>query len=294
MKHVLLSIPNDPELAGRLGKKGASNGITFYNRKTDDSVLVIVTPTDPAAKFNSVAEALTISKDVLISTRNIDRLFGESVIACGLLERTAVLTSDQDASSVMQRSGVQSRVLGEKEILDYFGHVQQEDGGDQIVEIDHSFDVKGVGVVLLGIVKGGTVRVHDELLSGSGKKVTVRSIQSQDEDVKEAGVGTRVGLAVKGVESDELGKGEVLSKNAIKKASSLLAQVRVSSMVKEKGFDYNELWLVCGFRSSMCKVVNKGESYEVQLQAQLQLSKGDRFLLVRKEEPRIFAAGTVL
>lgn len=235
-----------------------------------------------------------MSDDVLISTRSIDRLFGESVIGCSLLDKSVVLTSDSDASAIMRRSGVQSRVIDESQILGHFGSVQKESSGNPVVEIDHSFDVKGVGVVLLGIVRSGTVRAHDELFSGSGKKVTIRSIQSQDEDVKEAGTNTRVGLAVKGVESTELSKGDILSKSAIKRLSSAGVQIRVSQMVKEKEFNYKELWLVCGFRSSVCKVVSKGEDYEVQLQAQLQLSKGDRFLLVRKEEPRIFAAGTVL
>ena len=293
MKNIMVSIPNDPELAGRLGKKGSSNGLTFYNRKADDSVFVIISPTSPETKFNSVAEVLTISDDVLISTRNVDRLFGESVIGCSLLSKGIVLTSDNDASAIMQRSGVRSKVLEEGQILDHFGSAQRDSQGDPVVEIDHSFDVKGVGVILLGIVRSGTLRAHDELFFGTGKRIGVRSIQSQDQDVKEAGVNTRVGIAIRGAESDELSKGYVLSKNEIKRVSKIQAQISVSNVVKEKGLDYKELWLVCGFRSSLCKAVSKGGDYELELTAQLQISRGERFLLVRKDSPRIFASGIV-
>ncbi len=292
--HTLISIPNDPELAARLGKKGSENGITFYNRKSGDSVFVIVTPSNPATKFNAVAEVLTLTDDVLVSTRSIDRLFGESIIGCGILGKSPVLTSDNDASAIMQKSGVQSKTLGEDELLDHFASVQKSSEGDPVIEIDHSFDVKGIGAVLLGIVKRGTVRVHDELFSSSGKKISVRSIQSQDQDVKEAGANTRVGLAIKGAESDEISKGDILSKIPVKKGSKISAQIRISPMVKEKGFDYSEIWLVSGFRSSVCKIVQSGAAYEISLSAQLALNKGEGFLLVRKDEPRMFAGGTVL
>jgi selenocysteine-specific translation elongation factor len=45
--------------------------------------------------------------------------------------------------------------------------------------IDHAFDIKGIGmVVVLGVVKEGTVRAYDELaLAPGGKKILVKSIQ---------------------------------------------------------------------------------------------------------------------
>ncbi len=292
--HTLISIPNDQELAAKLGKKGSANGVTFYNRKVGENVFVIITPSSPATKFNAVAEVLTLSDDILISTRNIDRLFGESIIGCGLLGKSAVLTADQDASAIMQKSGVQSKTLNESELFDYFGSEQNGSEGDPVIEIDHSFSVKGVGAVLLGIVKKGTVRVHDELLSSSGKSISIRSIQSQDQDVKEAGVNTRVGLAIRGAEPEEIEKGDILSKAEVKRRASISAKIKISGMVKEKGFDYSELWLVSGFRSSICKVAQSNGSYEISLSAPLALNPGESFLLVRKEEPRIFAGGSVL
>lgn|GEM_PF-2634410 len=50
--------------------------------------------------------------------------------------------------------------------------------GSAVIPIDHAFDIKGIGMVVLGVVKEGTVRAYDELaLAPDGKKILVKSIQ---------------------------------------------------------------------------------------------------------------------
>ncbi len=294
MKHSVLSIPNDSELAGRLGKKGSVNGVTFYNRKIDDNVFIILTPSNPEAKFNAVAEIITLSGNVLVSTSKIDRLFAESLIGCSLLGRKILLTDESDASAIMQQSKLQYTVLKEDGVLDYLKGAEQGGEGELRIDIDHAFPVKGIGTVLLGIVRSGTVRVHDTLYMPSGKEVSIRSIQAQDQDVSEAGVNARVGLAIKGVEPDEFSKGDILARKAVPRVEKIKAELQVSPMIKEKGFDYSELWLVSGFSSSICKVTQSGGSYEITLSSKTAIMPKDRFLLVRKNEPRIFAAGTMI
>ncbi|MDD1663566.1 MAG: elongation factor Tu [Methanomicrobiales archaeon] len=80
------------------------------------------------------------------------------------------------------------------------------------VPVDHFFNVKGIGPVILGVVAGGQVRVHDNLqVLPVGKQVQVRSIQKLDDDAEVAYPGDRVGIALKGIEADELDRGYVLS-----------------------------------------------------------------------------------
>ncbi|MCI4331599.1 MAG: hypothetical protein L3K19_07120 [Thermoplasmata archaeon] len=80
------------------------------------------------------------------------------------------------------------------------------------VRIDHAFPVKGVGAVVLGVVRQGTVRAHDRLRAyPEDREVEVRSIQVHDVEVREAGTGERVGLALKGVEAEELSRGQTLA-----------------------------------------------------------------------------------
>jgi selenocysteine-specific translation elongation factor len=80
------------------------------------------------------------------------------------------------------------------------------------VPIDHFFNVRGIGTVILGVVAGGQIRTHDTLQVLPGKKqVQVRSIQKLDDDAEVAYPGDRVGIALKGIEADELDRGHVLS-----------------------------------------------------------------------------------
>jgi selenocysteine-specific translation elongation factor len=80
------------------------------------------------------------------------------------------------------------------------------------VPLDHAFPVKGVGAVALGVVRQGTLRAHDRLrMWPTSKIVEVRSLQVHDIDRKEAGCGERVGVALKGVEADEISRGHVLA-----------------------------------------------------------------------------------
>ncbi len=98
------------------------------------------------------------------------------------------------------------------------------------VPLDHAFPVKGVGAVALGVVRQGTLHAHERLrLWPTPKVVEVRSIQVHDVDRKEAGCGERVGAALKGVEADEIARGQILAPEG-----SLLEGTRLSSGPLEK------------------------------------------------------------
>jgi selenocysteine-specific translation elongation factor len=72
--------------------------------------------------------------------------------------------------------------------------------------------VKGVGAVALGVVRRGTLRAHERLhLFPTRKDVEVRSIQVHDVDRKEAECGERVGVSLKGVDAEELERGQTLA-----------------------------------------------------------------------------------
>jgi selenocysteine-specific translation elongation factor len=95
--------------------------------------------------------------------------------------------------------------------------------------VDHFFNVRGIGTVVLGSVAEGALRKHDELMVLPGDKVAqVRSIQKHDADYDCAGVGDRTGIALKGVEVEDLDRGTILtSDKSIKKASSISARAEI-------------------------------------------------------------------
>jgi selenocysteine-specific translation elongation factor len=91
-----------------------------------------------------------------------------------------------------------------------------------IVTIDNYFSVKGVGTVVLGLVKSGSVKQYDELVVYPiGKKVTVKSMQSQDKDIKVSEPFQRIGFALKGVEIEELKRGYIMSNSVVQCSKKL-------------------------------------------------------------------------
>ena len=100
-----------------------------------------------------------------------------------------------------------------------------------IVPVDHAFNVKGVGVVILGIVVNGVVEKHATLnVLPAAKTAQVRSIQKHDDEFDVAGKRDRVGLALKNVEVEDLDRGAVLTNDpSIKTSSTLNTQ---ASLVK--------------------------------------------------------------
>ena len=89
-----------------------------------------------------------------------------------------------------------------------------------VVSVDHHFNVKGIGTVVLGGVEAGTIHGHDALkVLPTDKTAQVRSIQRHDVDCNDATEGDRVGLALKNITSEELDRGYVLTNSPFIKTS---------------------------------------------------------------------------
>jgi len=99
------------------------------------------------------------------------------------------------------------------------------------VPVDHAFNVKGVGVVVLGIVAYGTIVKHATLnVLPAAKTAQVRSIQKHDDEFDVASEGDRVGLALKNVDVEDLDRGTILTNDpSIKTTTKLQVQ---ASLVK--------------------------------------------------------------
>jgi selenocysteine-specific translation elongation factor len=117
-----------------------------------------------------------------------------------------------------------------EKLLDYAAKIETRyDSPTGTMPVDHFFNVRGIGTVVLGSVAEGTLKKHDELMVLPGEKTAqVRSIQKHDEDFDVAGVGERTGLALKGVDVEDLDRGTILTNDkSIKKVSELSAMARI-------------------------------------------------------------------
>jgi selenocysteine-specific translation elongation factor len=151
----------------------------------------------------------------------LDRFLGEQIVALDLLELNKgfllhTYGVDSDAlkslliNTVASSFKFEQNIESLKESINSLSSVKRD--GPSIIHIDNIFNVKGVGVVVLGILKQGVIKVHDELiLYPQTKKVTIKSIQMHDKNVEESYSPARVGLALTGVSFDEITRGDVLS-----------------------------------------------------------------------------------
>ena len=294
---IIVAVPFDNDLARRIGKRGSENSMTFYNRRQGGDTVVVLMPTSVEEKFYALPESLLLADIVVVSTASVDKLLGEVLIACSLLHKRVLLTDDNDMSGLLKGISLDAATVSRDSVLDALlsSATASANTGKARVDIDRAFNVKGVGTVALGIVMSGTVKVHDTLYHSSGKAVTVRSIQSQDEDRPEAGRGTRVGLSLKGIDESEIEKGDVLSAAPIPKTKRLKLVVEKSRVAAE-AIEVGKMYSVAsGFSYSNATVEDiDGNTITLRLEKGISVVENDPVLMVRAAAPRVFAAGLVV
>jgi selenocysteine-specific translation elongation factor len=218
MKGLTVAVLGDAGLAAALGKKGTVSDLSFFNLKKGDDGYTFIVPSRYPDKMQSLANALAMADAAVLVVEKLDKELGETIVALdsfgirrGFIILKNYISMDQLRPFVAQTTLEDFRFHEPDPRALEASIIELEPApaeGPVKVPVDHFFDVKGVGTVALGCVKRGVVRQHDSLEAfPTGKKAMVRSIQVHDEDVKEAAVGARVGLALKGIDVSDLERG---------------------------------------------------------------------------------------
>jgi selenocysteine-specific translation elongation factor len=243
MANLNVVIIGAPDYSKDLGKKGTASDLTFYNLKKGEDTVTIIEPTRYPERLAPLFYAVSMAKKAILIVDQITPTFGECVImldCAGLKEGLVILRNylsrDQIAPLIKgtviegyefvedDKNAIRERLLEEAAKM-----VVPCDSETGTMPVDHFFNVKGIGTVVLGSVVEGAIRKHAELMVLPGNKTAqVRSIQKHDEDVDCAGVGDRTGIALKGVEIDDLDRGTILtSDKSITSISSLVAKAEI-------------------------------------------------------------------
>lgn len=211
-------------LAARLGKKGTMTDLALFSVKNEAGIFTFIEPAAYPDKPQVLAFAANLSEFAVINVTPefMNWQLGETILVLNFLkmEKGAIVLGgvvEEQIKPLLKGTVLEKYKIISNDLAEIWNvlkaNVPKLIEGPAKVLIDQFFDVKSVGMVFLGIVTQGTVRQYDELaVFPAKKKIAVRSIQMQDEDVKEAGCYGRVGLAVKGISVDEMGRGYVASK----------------------------------------------------------------------------------
>lgn len=247
MSNLTVAVLAPPDYSKDLGKKGTTSDITFYNLKKGDATVTFIEPTRYPEKLSSLFYTVSISDRIVLVVNEINAAFGECVLMLqcagksdGYLILKNYITADQIAPLIKGTVLEQYEVLEEdivglrEKMLDIAvkqtSHQKtHENAGKGSVPVDAHFNVKGVGVVVLGFVAQGQIKKHDTLKVLPTEKTTqIRSIQKHDDDAENAIAGDRVGLALKNIESEDLDRGFVLTNDpAIKYAATITGKAQL-------------------------------------------------------------------
>lgn len=326
-------------LAGKLGKKGTESDLILYNFVKGDRVYSFVDTDSYPESPKPLVQALNLSDIVLICvpSSGLNAQVGECVIAVDLLgnKKGLFVITMSDKSNPVAISELEGKIKAitkgtnlenwdsvavstttfeglealKEKIFSLGEEARAENMAKNDLEprviVDHFFNVTGIGCVVLGIVTEGTIRAHDKLtVLPPGRQTEIRSIQSNDVDVKTATAGARVGLALKGVQSKEFERGYVLSgKEEI--STKLSLKCRLTKFTEGLGTG-DVVHLYTGLQSAPAKIDNikidgketvqapPGSGCIVTLTAEKNIAyiNTDRFLIVQLNYPRQrFVAG---
>ena len=207
------------DIASEFGKKGTESDLTLYDRKESDVIKTWVIPNGFPEKIQPLFQAINLAEYVIFHVDKLDKFTGEQIIALDSLKKEkGILSHTFDVDESKLKMMIKGTVVENytsvehdkiKEEMNTLEPITNDDPPELL--IDHCFDVKGVGTVILGKVTNGTIKQYDNLkLYPQNIDVLIKSIQMHDDPVTDSVCPARVGIAVKGAKPDEVGRGDVI------------------------------------------------------------------------------------
>ena len=300
MRSINFAVLGEQTIANDFGKKGTTTDLTLYDKKESDIIRTWVVPNGFPEKIQPLVQAINIAEYVIFYVASLDRYVGEQIIALDMLGKSdGIISHSYEVDENQFNSLIKGTVLKNYKRIDS-PNIKQElssfdpitnDGPTQIV-IDHCFDVKGVGTVVLGKILQGTVKQYDKLKHlPSSSEVMIKSIQMHDDDTKEAVCPARVGLSLKGIKPDEIQRGDILTiDNSLEVKTELLITFNQSPYYKGEISDNQMCLLNIGLQIKPAKI-SSISPFKLILEKPIICKKNDTCLLIKPESTTVRIIG---
>ena len=263
-----------------LGSPGTKSDIQFYNRldESEGNVFCVLSPVDYPDKIKPFLQVLTITDiyvliidletglnsiigEILVGMDLFNRLFNKQpiIVISGINSKTEWKLNDtrKKIENILNTTSLKNTTIfeledGNKSNLEAFKKklielklleldLEKKESPYTKILIDHAFPVKGIGTVILGVIKKGSLNAGGmvEIVGYDGsppKKVIIRSIQKHDRDFKIAHEGDRVGLALKGnISPQDISRDNIIvSQGIFKRENKINAKVYINQFYKPK------------------------------------------------------------
>jgi len=304
LKSVNFVVLGDQSVAAQFGKKGTATDMTMYDKKESGVIRTYTAPNGFPEKIQPLLQTINLAEYVIFHVNKLDKFTGEQIIALDMLKKTRGIIShsydvDENTLNIMIKNTVvsnyakveQDKLKEESDKLDQIS----KDGSARVV-IDHCFDVKGVGTVILGKVEQGAIKQYDTLkLLPEGIDVMIKSIQMHDDPAEDAISPGRVGLAVKGVTPDQVSRGDVLCAPGTEQISTEIELEFTKSPFYKGDIAPNQMCLVnVGLQIKPAKFASTSP-LKLTLEKPLVYNKGDICVILKPESQtiRLLGSGTI-
>ncbi len=319
MGNLTVALLGTPGYGDNLGKKGTSTDITLYNLKRGEDTMTFIEPTRYPDRLAPLFYATSLAKKAVVIVDELNATLGESLvmlqcsnIKSGFFVLRNYLTEDkilpllkgtplENFEFADDNPGVIKEQLL-KEAAQNTTPDQNCSGTAGTVPVDHSFNVKGVGTVILGVVANGEISKHDtaKVLPGT-KTAQIRSIQKHDDEFDCAREGDRVGLALKNLGVEDVERGTVLTTDpAVKSSKTLNAQATLvkywQAPMKAEMIVHLGHWMQF-VPARIEAIADDGEwrkpMLTLNLEKELVYRAGDRAVVSHLEGGKLRVAGTI-
>lgn len=205
------------------GKVGTQSDIHLHDLKEGGRDVTVIVPERYPETVKPLSYAVLGADCAVLVVGDLSKAVGEQILAAdaaGLQKGAIVLQNylqPEQLKPILKGTTLESwPMLTDEEFPKaralLAASAPEPRPGAVVVPIDHHFNVKGVGAVILGVVKQGTLHKGETLYAFPDKVICpVRSIQIHDVDHAEAVTGDRVGLALRNTPPELLDRGMVLA-----------------------------------------------------------------------------------
>ena len=224
MPGVTVALLGNLDARRELGKVGTQSDIHLHDFKEGGRDVTVLVPARYPEQLKCLSYAVLGADAAVLVVPAVSAAVGEQILAAdaagithGVLVLQDYLQPEQVAPLLKGTTLEGWLLLTEEDWPRVRAHLAAapapaDADGPVVVPVDHHFDVKGVGAVVLGVVRQGTLRKGDTLYAWPDKVISpVRSIQIHDVDSAQAVPGDRVGLALRNTRAEQLDRGMVLA-----------------------------------------------------------------------------------
>ena len=243
-------------------------------------------------KIQSLLQSIALVDVPVVVIKEITPEIGEVLIALDMFSfETGFIISNVNIAPLIKGTSLEKYRLTSKEELReglMKINIHRKDSPVR-VPIDNYFDVRNVGFIVLGIIRSGSVKKYDKLfIEPLGKEILIKSIQSNDKNIEEAEKGTRVGLNIKGVASEEMKRGYVVC-DSMEKKKTIKTSFEKSKFSKEIIKSGDQINVLSGLLFSTGTVKNiTHNSIEIEFLREIPYDESMVFVFV---QPKIIFPG---